>query len=95
MNGEEIMEEISKARRVLESTTEMDPRVERVWEKVKTLLDEEGIHYAPVGGIALNLEGAGRPTLDVDLVVKREDWRKAVQILSRLKVDLTETFDEH
>jgi hypothetical protein len=39
------------------------------------------------GGIALNLYGAGRPTKDVDLIVRRSDWRRAIQALGPIATD--------
>ncbi len=39
---------------------------------VTRALDEAGVPYCIVGGLAVNLHGIPRTTLDVDLVVPRE-----------------------
>jgi hypothetical protein len=35
----------------------------------------------------LNLYGAGRPTKDIDLIVRRVDWSRAVRALARISTD--------
>lgn len=71
-------------------------RIERAVEKVKerlhrvaTALDEAGIPYAVVGGNAVQLwvaqvDGpAVRNTRDADVLLRREDLRRAIEALGR------------
>jgi hypothetical protein len=49
-----------------------------LYEKVSRKLNNEGVSYIVVGGIALNLHGVPRATADLDLVVeiKKRTWKK-------------------
>jgi predicted nucleotidyltransferase len=57
---------------------------------VKTLtaiagfLDERGIHFALVGGLALTAYGSARSTLDVDLAVDAESQDNLIQFMESL-----------
>ncbi len=42
---------------------------------------------AKLAGIALNLHGAGPPTKDVELIVRRADWLRALPVLRRIGTD--------
>lgn len=46
--------------------------VQRALEKIARLLDEDGIPYAVIGGMALNAYGYRRVTVDVDVLLTRE-----------------------
>jgi hypothetical protein len=53
------------------------PHVVAAYRKITALLRRLNIPFQPIGGIAMHLAGAGRPTKDVDLVVSRQDWQRA------------------
>ncbi|MDA1276717.1 MAG: hypothetical protein O2960_22085 [Verrucomicrobia bacterium] len=63
------------------------PAVIEAYEKAASLLRKRGIRFRPIGGIAMNLAGAGRPTRDVDLVVSRRDWHQAREFLQEIATD--------
>jgi hypothetical protein len=54
--------------------------------RVAQLLEEEGVHYALIGGYALALQGIVRLTEDVDILVEPtlDNTRRWVRALSRL-----------
>jgi len=64
------------------------PAVREAFEKAASLLQKHEIRFRPIGGIAMNLAGAGRPTRDVDLVVARRNWHRACEVLQELATDL-------
>jgi hypothetical protein len=51
------------------------------------VLKRARIPYRETGGIALNFYGAGRPTKDVDFIVRRTDWLRAIRALRRIATD--------
>jgi hypothetical protein len=63
------------------------PHVLDAYERAVRALKRAGIPYRETGGIALNLHGAGRPTKDVDLIVRRSDWRRAIRALGQIATD--------
>ncbi|MBM3836679.1 MAG: hypothetical protein FJ398_01745 [Verrucomicrobia bacterium] len=62
----------------------MHPAVTEAFEMAASLLRKNRIRFRAIGGIALNLAGAGRPTKDVDLVVARRNWHRARGVLQGL-----------
>lgn len=63
------------------------PDVLEAYEQAIRVLRKARIPYRETGGIALNFYGAGRPTKDVDLIVRRADWLKAIRALGRIATD--------
>jgi hypothetical protein len=63
------------------------PNVLDAYKKAVRVLKKARIPYRETGGIALNLHGAGRPTKDVDLIVRRSDWLRAIQALEQIASD--------
>jgi hypothetical protein len=63
------------------------PHVMDAYTRAVRVLRQAGIPYRETGGIALNLHGAGRPTKDVDLIVRRSDWQRAIRALERIATD--------
>src|SRR5947208_4055181 len=63
------------------------PDVLEAYEQAIRVLRKARIPYRETGGIALNLYGAGRPTKDVDLIVGRADWWRAIRALGRIATD--------
>ena len=59
------------------------PHVLDAYEKACQALKVEGIDFRTIGGLAMNMHGAGRPTKDVDLLVARKDWLKALDALRK------------
>ena len=49
--------------------------------KVLAGLDEAGVEYALIGGLAVAVWGAPRATKDIDLLVRREDLPRAMETL--------------
>lgn len=72
---------------LFEAEPMVHPKVLDAYERAIQVLRKARIPYRETGGIALNLHGAGRPTKDIDLVVRRSDWRRAVQALSQIATD--------
>lgn len=64
------------------------PHVIEAFERAATLLRLHKIPFRAIGGLALNLHGAGRPTKDVDLVVSRRNWRRARALLQAIATDI-------
>jgi len=48
-----------------------------VLRRVVSEMENQGIHYAVIGGFAMALRGAQRATLDLDLILMLEDMEKA------------------
>jgi hypothetical protein len=63
------------------------PNVMEAYEQAVRVLRKARIPYRETGGIALNLHGAGRPTKDVELIVRRSDWHRAVEALGQIATD--------
>ena len=63
------------------------PYVLDAYEQAVSALKRAGIPYRATGGIALNLHGAGRPTKDVDLIVRRSDWQQAIEAVGQIATD--------
>ena len=63
------------------------PDVLEAYEQAIRVLRKARIPYRETGGIALNFYGAGRPTKDVDLIVRRSDWLRAIRALGRIATD--------
>lgn len=69
------------------SETSIDPRVASVFDRISSLLRSASIRFIPIGGMALNQHGVGRPTMDIDLVVKKSDWERASKLLRQQAVN--------
>jgi hypothetical protein len=65
----------------------LHPNVLDAYEQAVQTLRKARIRFRETGGIALNLRGAGRPTKDIDLIVRRSDWRKAIRALEQIATD--------
>lgn len=72
---------------ILRENTEPDPRVEEAARQAVLRLEKAGIRYALTGGLLLNRFGAGRPTMDVDLIVPKSRWQDAVNALLPLSIN--------
>ena len=68
-----------------------EPHLARVLGEVVESLDEAEIPYVCVGGIASALLGRGRRTLDVDLLVRPADAKRALQVLGEAGFKTQET----
>ncbi len=55
-----------------------------VLEKILSAFSKEQIHYALMGGFALGLWGVGRATVDIDILVKKDDMKKVDKIMEGL-----------
>jgi hypothetical protein len=75
------------ARLLFEAEPMMHPHVQDAYEQAAHTLKKARIPFRETGGIALNLHGAGRPTKDVDLIVRRSDWLRAIRALGRIASD--------
>jgi hypothetical protein len=51
----------------------------KVMENVTSQLDTAGVRYALIGGFAIALRGVQRATIDMDFILRLEDWEKADQ----------------
>ena len=58
---------------LFEAEPMVHPDVLEAYEKAIRVLRKARIPYRETRGIALNFYGAGRPTKDVDLIVRRAD----------------------
>ena len=65
----------------------LHPNILDAYEQAARTLRKARIRFRETGGIALNLHGAGRPTKDIDLIVRRSDWLKAIQALQQIATD--------
>jgi hypothetical protein len=63
------------------------PHVADAYHQAASKLANAGIKFRPMGGTAMWLVGAGRPTKDVDLIVARRNWHKARAVLQELATD--------
>jgi len=63
------------------------PDVLDAYEQAVRTLKKARIRFRETGGIALNLRGAGRPTKDVHLIVRRSDWLRAIRALGQIATD--------
>jgi len=72
---------------LFEAEPMVHPNVLGAYEKAIRVLRKSRIPYRETGGIALNFYGAGRPTKDIDLIVRRTDWLRAIQALRRIATD--------
>src|SRR3954467_5018065 len=69
---------------LFEAEPMVHPNVLEAYEQAIRVLRKARIPYRETGGIALNFYGAGRPTKDVDLIVRRTDWLRAIRALGRI-----------
>jgi hypothetical protein len=72
---------------LFEAKPMVHPDVLDAYEKAIRVLRKARIPYRETGGIALNSYGAGRPTKDIDLIVRRADWSRAIRALARIATD--------
>ena len=72
---------------LFEAEPMVHPHVLEAYEQAIRVLGKARIPYRETGGIALNFYGAGLPTKDVDLVVRRTDWLRAIRALGRIATD--------
>ncbi len=71
---------------VLRETSPIDSSVQEVVDLVTDTLAAQKVNFRLTGGLLLNSYGVGRPTYDVDLIVPRSEWQKAVTALASLSV---------
>src|SRR5690349_2176322 len=76
-----------KAALLFEAEPMLHPNILDAYEQAARTLRKASIRFRETGGIALNLHGAGRPTKDIDLIVRRSDWLKAIQALQQVATD--------
>jgi hypothetical protein len=72
---------------MFEAEPMVHPHVLDAYEQAVRTLKKARIRFRETGGIALNLHGAGRPTKDVDLIVRRSDWMRAIHALEPIATD--------
>jgi hypothetical protein len=72
---------------LFEAKPMLHPDVLDAYEQAVQTLTKRRIPFRETGGIALNLHGAGRPTKDIDLIVRRSDWLAALHALERIATD--------
>src|SRR5437899_11460446 len=72
---------------LFEAKPMLHPDVLEAYEQAIRVLRKARIPYRETGGIALNSYGAGRPTKDVDLIVRRTDWLRAIKALGRIATE--------
>src|SRR5580765_5474966 len=72
---------------LFEAEPMVHPQVLEAYEQAIRVLRKARIPYRETWGIALNFYGAGRPTKDVDLIVRRRDWSRAIRALVRIATD--------
>jgi hypothetical protein len=63
------------------------PNVLEAYDQAIGVFRKARIAYRETGGIALSFYGAGRPTKDVNLIVRRTDWLRAIRALGRIATD--------
>lgn len=56
--------------------------------------EDRGIQYALMGGFALGLWGAGRSTVDLDFLVRREDMKETGEIMEELGYEVRYQSDD-
>jgi len=71
---------------LFEAEPMLHPNVLEAYEQAIRVLRKARIPYRETG-IALNFYGAGRPTKDVDLIVRRADWARAIRALGQIATD--------
>src|SRR5438309_6624660 len=72
---------------LFEAEPMVHPDVLEAYEQAIRVLRKARIPYRETGGIALNFYAAGRPTKDVELIVRRTDWLRAIRALGRIATD--------
>jgi hypothetical protein len=72
---------------LFEAEPMVHPNVLEAYEQAIRVLRTARMPYRETRGIALNFYGAGRPTKDVDLIVRRTDWSRAIRALRRIATD--------
>ncbi len=72
---------------LFEAEPMVHPNLLDAYEQAVRTLRKARIPFRETGGIALNLHGAGRPTKDIDFIVRRSDWLRAIQALKRIATD--------
>jgi hypothetical protein len=77
----------ARARLLFEAEPLTHPHVLDAYQQAVRVLKRARIPFRAAGGIALNLHGAGRPTKDVDLIVRRSDWLRAIRALGQIATD--------
>jgi hypothetical protein len=77
----------NSARLLFEAEPMVHPDVLDAYKQAIRALRKARIPFRETGGIALNLHGAGRPTKDIDLIVRRSDWLRAIRVLGRIATD--------
>jgi predicted nucleotidyltransferase len=55
------------------------------FKKIIFSLDDSGVKFVVVGGIALGFYGIIRATKDIDLMILSEDAEKAIEALKKLR----------
>src|SRR2546430_5322384 len=75
------------ASRLFDAEPMLHPDVLEAYEQAIRVLRKARIPYRETGGIALNSYGAGRPTKDVDLIVRRTDWLRAIKAPGRIATE--------
>lgn len=76
-----------KAALLFEAEPMVHPKIMEAYAQAVRTLKKARIRFRETGGIALNLHGAGRPTKDVDLIVRRSDWLRAIAALQQIATD--------
>src|SRR5437773_8641019 len=79
--------QVMSASLLFEAVPMVHPKVLEAYEKAIRVLRKARIPYRETDGIALNFYGAGRPTKDVDLIVRRTDRLRAIRALGRIATD--------
>lgn len=72
---------------LFEAEPMVHPHILEAYQEAVRTLRKARIPFRETGGIALNSLGAGRPTKDIDLVVRRSDWLRAIQALQEIATD--------
>jgi hypothetical protein len=72
---------------LFEAEPMVHPDVLDAYEQAVRTLKKARIRFRETEGIALNLRGAGRPTKDVDFIVRRSDWLRAIRALGQIATD--------
>lgn len=82
---------MSLAKRIAQSlrlsASEPHPLVVRALQQAIRVLEKAKIPFWPMGGIAVNKFGVGRPTKGIDFLVPRERWEDAVNALKSISID--------